>query len=35
MKSKSYRELAADIIAKDGWGGLFGRGLQVGVYMDG
>jgi hypothetical protein len=33
MKSKSYRELAADIIAKDGWGGLFGRGLQVGVMM--
>jgi hypothetical protein len=35
MKSKSYRELAADIIAKDGWGGLFGRGLQVSVYAYG
>eukprot|EP00596_Hydrurales_sp_CCMP1899_P004120 CAMPEP_0119050530 /NCGR_PEP_ID=MMETSP1177-20130426/70467_1 /TAXON_ID=2985 /ORGANISM="Ochromonas sp, Strain CCMP1899" /LENGTH=461 /DNA_ID=CAMNT_0007029049 /DNA_START=366 /DNA_END=1751 /DNA_ORIENTATION=+ len=34
MKSKSYRELAADIIAKDGWGGLFGRGLQTRILAN-
>jgi hypothetical protein len=29
MESKSYLDIARDIIAKEGLGGLFGRGLQV------
>ena len=29
MESKSYLDIAKDIIAVEGLGGLFGRGLQV------
>lgn len=29
MESKSYLDIAKDIIEKEGLGGLFGRGLQV------
>ena len=29
MDSKSYLDIAKDIIEKEGLGGLFGRGLQV------
>lgn len=29
MVSKGYTEIAKEIIAKEGLGGLFGRGLQV------
>ena len=34
--NKSYIEIAKDIIAKEGLGGLFGRGLQVSwkIYID-
>ena len=34
MDSKSYLEIAKDIIAVEGLGGLFGRGLQVRIIID-
>ena len=34
MDSKSYLEIAKDIIAVEGLGGLFGRGLQVRIITD-
>ena len=34
MDTKSYLEIAKDIIAVEGLGGLFGRGLQVKIVID-